>query len=246
MRVGLFIPCYVDQFFPSAGMATVELLENHGCDVAFPEAQTCCGQPMANAGCSGDAAAAARHFVDTFSGYDYVVSPSGSCVAMVKHQYPKIVGNAASSVVSKTYEICEFLLDVVKVTQLQASCSKLVAIQMACHGTRELRLATGSERPALPTFSKPRQLLEMVDGMQLVELQRPDECCGFGGLFSIDEVDVSCAMGDDKLSDFQQARAELVVSTDMSCLMHLGGLSSRQDRGLKFAHIAEVLNGDWA
>lgn len=246
MRLALFIPCFVDQFFPDAGMATVALLEKQGCDVVYPEAQTCCGQPMANAGCDRDAVAAARHFVDVFGGFDAIVAPSGSCVAMVKHQYPRILGEAASRVADKTYELCEFLVDVLEIEALDARCPKRVGLHMACHGTRELRLATGSERPTLPAVSKPRQLLEMVDGINIVDLQRPDECCGFGGLFAVEESDVSTRMGQDKLDDCQEAAAELIVSTDSSCLMHLGGLASRQQRPLQFAHIAEVLNGDWS
>jgi L-lactate dehydrogenase complex protein LldE len=236
--IGLFIPCYVDQFFPDAGWATLELLEQFGCKVDYPEGQTCCGQPMVNAGCVDDAKASLSHFGDIFSAYDAIVAPSGSCIATIRHQCPDLA--------DKTFELCEFLIDQVGVTGLQARCAKRVGIHMACHGTRELRLARGSERPALADFAKPRKLLEMVADIEIVNLQRSDECCGFGGLFAVDEPDLSVAMGRDKLADFADAGAELIVSTDLSCIMHLSGLASRQHSPVKFAHIAEVLNGNFS
>jgi L-lactate dehydrogenase complex protein LldE len=238
MTVALFIPCYVDQFYPDAAFAALELLEKHGCTVDYPSGQTCCGQPMLNAGCRKDADKVAAHFEATFASYDAIVGPSGSCVAAVHELCP--------SLASRTFELCEYLLDHLNVSQLDASCSRRVGIHMACHGTRDLRLARGSERPTLANFAKPRQLLEMVSGIELVDLARPDECCGFGGLFAVEEPDISVAMGKDKLADFAKADAELIVSTDMSCIMHLAGLASRQQNSVKFAHIAEVLNGNFS
>ncbi|MFT5126915.1 MAG: L-lactate dehydrogenase complex protein LldE [Rhodothermales bacterium] len=238
MNIGLFIPCYVDQFYPDAAFATLELLEKHGCEVVYPREQTCCGQPMLNAGCRQDADNVAAHFEATFAGFDAIVAPSGSCVAAVHELCP--------SLASRTFELCEYLLDQLKVKTLDASCARRVGIHMACHGTRELRLSRGSERPALANFAKPRQLLEMVADIELVDLKRPDECCGFGGLFAVEEPDISVSMGNDKLADFANAEAELIVSTDMSCIMHLAGLASRQNRQVKFAHIAEVLNGNFS
>lgn len=246
MRVGLFIPCFMDQFYPKAAMACLELLEKLGVEVDYPENQTCCGQPMANSGCQKDAKAAAEHFLNVFSKYEAVVAPSGSCVSMVKHHYREVLGDseALSQMSSKIYELSEFLIDVLKVKSLNSVCRAKVGLHKACHGLRELRLGESSELANSSCHSKPAQLLSMVDGLQLVELQRQDECCGFGGTFSVAEDSVSCHMGKMKLEDFERAQAEIVVSTDMSCLMHLSGLSSRMNKEIKFVHLAEILNGD--
>ena len=241
MRVGLFIPCYVDQFYPHVGMATVGVLERFGARVEFPEEQTCCGQPLANAGMHGEARPLAERFLQIFAGYDYVVSPSGSCVAMVRHHYKQILGDSEGlrAVARKTYELCEFLTDVLEVDRLTGRFAHRVGLHQACHGLRELRMGSSSELVG-PVFNKPRQLLASLEGIQLTELRRPDECCGFGGLFAVTEEAVSCMMGEDRIADHEQAGTEVLTSTDMSCLMHLDGLIRRHHKPIRVMHIAEV------
>lgn len=241
MRIGLFIPCYIDQFYPQVGMATVELLAHFGLKVEYPTEQTCCGQPMANVGLFDDARPLALHFLNTFKPYDYVVSPSGSCVAMVRHHYHQVLGHAddLDAVAHKTYELCEFLTDVVQVERIPGRFPHRVGLHQSCHGVRELRLSASSETVVAP-FNKPRQLLESIEGLEITELQRADECCGFGGLFSVSEDAVSCMMGDDRIADHERAGSEVLTSTDMSCLMHLDGLIRRQQKPIRVTHIAEV------
>lgn len=241
MRVGLFIPCYIDQFYPHVGLATVDVLERFGARVEFPGEQTCCGQPLANAGLHAEARPLAERFLRIFAGYDYVVSPSGSCVAMVRHHYEQILGESDGlhAVAHKTFELCEFLTDVLKVERLTGRFPHRVGLHQACHGLRELRTGSSSELVG-PAFNKPRQLLASLDGIQLTELRRPDECCGFGGLFAVSEEAVSCMMGEDRIADHEQAGTEVLTSTDMSCLMHLDGLIRRHGKPMRVMHIAEV------
>jgi L-lactate dehydrogenase complex protein LldE len=244
MRVGLFIPCYIDQFYPQVGMATIEVLEHFGLRPEFPEEQTCCGQPMANVGLHDDARPLAERFLRISAPYDYVVSPSGSCVAMVRHHYEQVLGatHEVEVVGHKTFELCEFLTDVLKVEQLAGRFPHRVGLHQACHGLRELRTASDSELVG-PQFNKPRQLLASLDGIQLTELSRPDECCGFGGLFAVSEEAVSCMMGLDRIADHERAGTEILTSTDMSCLMHLDGLIRRQRKPIRVMHIAEIIAG---
>jgi L-lactate dehydrogenase complex protein LldE len=241
MRIGLFIPCYVDQFYPQVGLATLDVLERLGLDVEFPEEQTCCGQPMANAGFHEDARPVAERFLRTFADYEYIVSPSGSCVAMVRHHYEQVLGHSAAlhEVAHKTFELCEFLTDVLKVERMTGRFPHRVGLHQSCHALRELRTASDSELVG-PAFNKPRRLLESLDGIQLTNLARPDECCGFGGLFAVSEEAVSCAMGMDRVADHEQAGTEILTSTDMSCLMHLDGLIRRQRKTMRVLHVAEI------
>jgi L-lactate dehydrogenase complex protein LldE len=240
--VGLFIPCYVDQFYPQVGMATLRVLERHGVRVEYPEDQTCCGQPMANAGCADDAAPLAERFLRIFGGYEYVVAPSGSCVSMVRHHYqPFLAGRAGfDRLRQRTYELCEFLCDVLRLERLEGSFPRRVGLHRSCHGQRELRLASGSERVVAP-FDKVKALLGSLRDITLVEPSRPDECCGFGGTFAVAEEAVSCLMGLDRIADHEQAGAEVVAGVDMSCLMHLDGLLRRQRKPLRVMHVAEVM-----
>jgi L-lactate dehydrogenase complex protein LldE len=241
MRIGLFIPCYIDQFYPQVGLATVRVLERFGCDVNYPEEQTCCGQPMANVGLHDDARPLAERFLRIFGDYEYIVAPSASCVAMVRHHYEQIRGpsDRLHAVAHKTYELCEFLTDVLKIERLAGRFPHRVGLHQSCHGLRELRLASDSELVG-PPFDKPRQLLASLAGIRLTQLQRPDECCGFGGLFSISEEAVSCQMGLDRIADHEQAGTEVLTSTDMSCLMHLDGLIRRKLIPIRVLHIAEI------
>jgi L-lactate dehydrogenase complex protein LldE len=242
MRIGLFIPCYIDQFFPQVGLATVEVLERCGLRVESPEAQTCCGQPMANVGLHGDARPLAARFLRIFADYDYVVSPSGSCVAMVRHHYEQLLGPSTElhALAHKTYELCEFLTDVLKIERLAGRFPHRVGLHQSCHALRELRTASSSEIVG-PAFNKPRRLLESLEGLKITELQRPDECCGFGGLFAVSEEAVSCLMGLDRIADHERAGTEVLTSTDMSCLMHLDGLMRRLKKPIRVMHIAEII-----
>ncbi len=243
-HVGLFIPCYIDQLYPDVGFATLELLEKHGCTVEFPPAQTCCGQPMANTGCTDAAIPVARKYLEIFSKYEYVVCPSGSCTAMIRQHYHDLVHDHPDfeRVTTHTYELCEFLVDVLKVETITGSFPYRVGLHQSCHGLRELRLGSASELMQ-PRFSKAGQLLQGLDGIQLVELKRADECCGFGGTFAIAEEAVSCMMGLDRVHDHEQAGAEIMTAGDMSCLMHMYGLITRQKKPLKVMHVAEILAG---
>jgi L-lactate dehydrogenase complex protein LldE len=242
--IGLFIPCYIDQLYPQVGLATVELLQRFGCQIDFPEAQTCCGQPMANTGCVEDTRPLARRFVEVFADYEYVVCPSGSCTAMVRHHYEQYFhGDAVyESLRQRVFELTEFLVDVLEVERIDGRFPHRVGLHQSCHGLRELRLGKSSETVG-PQFNKPRQLLQMLDGVELVELSRPDECCGFGGTFAVSEEAVSCMMGLDRLHDHESAGTEVLTANDMSCLMHLQGLILRQKKPIKVMHLAEILAG---
>jgi L-lactate dehydrogenase complex protein LldE len=244
MRVGLFVPCYVDAFEPEVGIATLELLERLGCTVEYPFDQTCCGQPMTNTGCHAEAAATEALFVRNFSGFDYVVAPSGSCVHQVREHLTAIPQtDEVRHVRASTYELVEFLHDVLKVEALPwAKFPHRIAYHANCNALRGIHHARPSEL-VKPYYSKPLDLLRLVDGVELVDLARPDECCGFGGTFSVFEPAVSAKMGYDKVSDQNRAGAEYVVSADSSCLMHQKGCAERLGLPLKYIHIAQVLNG---
>jgi L-lactate dehydrogenase complex protein LldE len=244
MRIGLFIPCYVDQLYPDVGLATVELLEKAGVEIDFPAEQTCCGQPMANTGCQRETRPLAFKFLKIFRDYSYVVCPSGSCVAMVRHHYREYLAGQPGfeELVGKTYELCEFLVDVLKVEPMTGRFPHKVGIHQSCHALRGLRLASSSELVG-PPFSKMRYLLEKLDGITFSELERPDECCGFGGTFSINEEAVSSHMGLDRLADHQRAGTQVLTAPDMSCLMHLSGLMRRRGVRLHVMHIAQILAG---
>ena len=244
MRIGLFVPCYVDAFEPEVGIATLELLERFGLDVSYPYDQTCCGQPMTNTGCHAEAAATEALFVKNFSGFDYVVAPSGSCVHQVREHLTAIPQtDDVTAVRARTYELVEFLHDVLKVDALPwANFPHKVAYHANCNALRGIGHARPSEIN-LPFFSKPLALLEKVRGIELVALARPDECCGFGGTFSVFEPAVSAKMGYDKVADQARAGADYVVSADSSCMMHQRGCAERIGVPLKYIHIAQVLNG---
>lgn len=241
-HVGLFIPCYIDQLYPNVGMATVEVLERLGVTVDYPEAQTCCGQPMANTGCTDQAAPLAKHFYSIFQKYDYVVCPSGSCTSMVRHHYDDyFVGDAAFDAFKhRVYELSEFLVDVLKIDHIEGSFPHQVGLHNSCHGLRELGLGKSSERVG-PAMNKAKQLLAGLSGIRFSELTRPDECCGFGGTFAVSEEAVSCMMGNDRVHDHEKSGTEVLTANDMSCLMHMQGLILRQKKPLRVMHFAEVL-----
>lgn len=240
--IGLFIPCYIDQFYPHVGIATLELLEKLELDVHYPIEQTCCGQPMANSGAEKKAITVYKNFVRNFQAYDYVVSPSGSCVYHVREHYDVLEQTPqVKKVRENTFELCEFLTDIVKVDDLGANFPKKVGLHQSCHGLRGLKLGTSSEL-VTQCNSKVLQLLEKVKGIEIINLEREDECCGFGGTFSVFEPDVSVKMGRMRVADHETNGAEVITATDMSCLMHLEGLIRRENKPIKVMHIAEILN----
>jgi L-lactate dehydrogenase complex protein LldE len=242
IHVGLFIPCYVDQFYPQVAIATLELLEKLGCKVHYPLRQTCCGQPMANSGFEHLTQGCNDLFLDNFKGFDYIVSPSGSCVLHIKdHLHVKGEEAAVEQARTHIYELTEFLTDILKVDQLNARFPFKVGLHQSCHGQRGLKIAQMSELVAAP-FSKPEQLLHMVDGLELIPLSRKDECCGFGGTFCVTEEAVSARMGADRVADHEMHGAEYITGADMSCLMHMEGLLHRKKSKVKIKHIAEILN----
>ena len=242
MTVGLFIPCYVNQFYPNAAIATLQLLEKLGLDVAYPTEQTCCGQPMANSGFQHLTAETDELFVKNFSSFDYIVAPSASCVLHVKdHLHSRKDPAAADAIRGKVYELVEFLTDVLKLEKIEARFPHRVSIHHSCHGLRGLYLSQMSELNA-PAFSKPQRLLNMVEGLELVALDRPDECCGFGGTFCVSEEAVSTKMGRDRVADHEKNGAEYITSSDLSCLMHLEGILNRNKSSVRVVHIAEILN----
>jgi L-lactate dehydrogenase complex protein LldE len=242
MKVGLFIPCYIDQFYPQVGIATLQLLEKFNCEVHFPLNQTCCGQPMANSGFATMAKGCDKNFVSNFSGFDYIVSPSGSCVLHLKEhlkddKHPEEVAYIRSAI----FELSEFLVDILKVQHIEASFPHRVGLHNGCHGQRGLHVSSMSELVA-PSFSKPEQLLSMVKGLQLSKPKRIDECCGFGGTFCVFEEAVSVKMGKDRIKEHETNEVEYITGGDVSCLMHLEGILKRQKSKVQTIHIAEILN----
>lgn len=244
MTVGLFVPCYVDQFYPQVAIASLQLLEKQGLTVRFPKKQTCCGQPMANSGFEHLTGGCNKNFLEAFEGFDYIVCPSGSCALHVKHHL-KVEGQEAlaSDLRNRVYELTEFLTDVLQVKNIKARFPYRVGMLQSCHGQRGLKLSQMSELVAAP-FSKPESLLRMVQDIKLVQLDRVDECCGFGGSFCVSEEAVSARMGQDRVADHQRNGAQVITGADMSCLMHLEGILRRQGSAVQVKHIAEILNSD--
>jgi len=241
-KIGLFIPCYIDQFYPQVGIATLELLVKLGLNVDYPLKQTCCGQPLANSGCEADARSIYLNFVNNFREFDYVVSPSGSCVYHVREHYNILEQTEeVTRIRQNTYELCEFIVDILKVEDLKISFPHKVGIHHSCHGLRGLKLGASSEL-VTTRYSKVHRLLEKADKIELITLEREDECCGFGGTFSIFEPDISVKMGTERILDHERNGAEVITATDMSCLMHLEGIARRNKNKVKFNHIAEILN----
>lgn len=244
MKVGLFIPCYVDAVFPKVGEASYRLLRHLGLDVTYPKGQTCCGQPMANAGFAKDATALAQRYDNMFEGFDYVVAPSVSCTAFIRLQYPHILKESGHKchIATKTMDIVEFLHDVLQVKTGLGKFPHKVSLHNSCHGVRELNLSAPSEKME-PRFSKIKDLLALVEGIEVVEPERPDECCGFGGMFSVEELAVSKQMGEAKLARHKATGAKYITGADCSCLMHMAGIAAKENSapGIEFRHVVEIL-----
>lgn len=234
-KVALFVPCFVDQVLPQVAIDTVTVLRRIGCEVVFPEDQTCCGQPGFNTGHWEAAQPCAEHFVRVFSRYEAIVCPSGSCTSMVRKHYPELLSSNplradAVAVGERVFEFAEFLVRVAGVTDVGASFPHAVTYHPSCHATRELGI-----------YDEPMQLLRAVRGIDLRPLPNESECCGFGGMFSTKFGMISAAMGDTKAANIEQAGAEFVTTIDPSCLMHLEGVFGATKRKLKTIYLAGIL-----
>ncbi|HWK46875.1 MAG TPA: (Fe-S)-binding protein [Stellaceae bacterium] len=242
-RVGLFVTCLVDMFRPSIGFAAVKLLEQAGCVVEVPEAQTCCGQPSYNSGDRGDTRAIARQVIAAFEGFDYVVAPSGSCTGMLREHYPALFEDEpetfarAQHLARRTYELISFLTDILGVTSVEARYDGTVTYHDSCSGLRELDIK-----------EQPRRLLRSVDGLKLTELPGAEICCGFGGTFCIKYPEISDRMVTDKAADIAATGADTLLAGDLGCLLNMAGKLSREGvlaggRPVRVRHVAEVLAG---
>ena len=238
LTVALFATCINDVMFPGTPKAVVTVLERLGCTVEFPLEQTGCGQMFTNTGYFDAAVPDVRNYVKAFSGYDYIVGPSGSCVGAVRHQHPMLAAHSkdeglaaeVDKVVARTYDFTELLVDVLGVTDVGAYFPHRVTYHPTCHSVRVAKVG-----------DKPYQLLSKVKGIDLVPLPDADQCCGFGGTFSVKNPEVSVAMGGDKARQVASTGAEYLVTGDNACLMHIGGLLHRQNAGIKPMHLAELL-----
>ncbi|CAN5794060.1 (Fe-S)-binding protein [soil metagenome] len=240
MQIALFATCLADTMFPDVAKATVQLLERLGHAVAFPQAQTCCGQMHVNTGYQREALPLVRRYVEVFEPFDVIVAPSGSCVGSIRHQHATVARNfgddalavRAEQVAQRSYELSELLIDVLDVTDVDAHFPHRVTYHPTCHSLRMLRVG-----------DKPLQLLRNVAGIDLVELPAADECCGFGGTFALKNADTSTAMLADKMRNVLATDAEFTAASDASCLMHIGGGLSRLRTGVRTVHLAQVLAG---
>jgi L-lactate dehydrogenase complex protein LldE len=233
VQVALFVTCTVDLIRPSVGFAAVKLLEDAGCQVSVPAAQTCCGQPAYNSGMRKNARAIAEQVIEAFAGFDYVVAPSGSCAAMIKVHYPQLLeSDAARDLASRTYELMQFLVDVRGMDAVVAKLGGTVAYHDSCSGLRELGIK-----------DQPRALLATVDGLRQSDYQGSDACCGFGGLFCVKYPDIADKMAADRVQAIEASGADMLLGGDLGCLCHLAGKLSRAGSAVQVRHVAEVLAG---
>ena len=235
-QVALFVTCIVDQLFPDVGMAMADVLERAGCKLTFPPDQTCCGQPAFNSGYRDQARSVARHFLNVFRDAEYIVVPSGSCTSMVSHHYADLFGGDAETMAEvhhiekRTWEFSQFLTEVLNVEDVGAKLDAVATYHDSCHALRELKIKAG-----------PRKLLSNVRGLELREMDIPEECCGFGGTFSVKFPEISGGMVRTKIDSILRTGAEIVVSIDSSCLMQIRGVLSRSGSDIRTLHLAEVL-----
>jgi L-lactate dehydrogenase complex protein LldE len=235
MQVQLFIPCFIDQLYPQVAFNTVKVLEKAGCTVKYNTQQTCCGQPAFNAGFWGESKDVCTKFVQDFDGADYIVSPSASCAGFVRNNYGKLFENnafqsPAKKVSSQIFELSEFLVKILGITDLGASFNGKVTFHDSCAGLRECNIK-----------AEPRTLLKQVEGLELVEMNDTETCCGFGGSFAVKYDTISVAMADQKIDHAIATDAEYIISTDMSCLMHIDGRINHNGQQIKVIHLADVL-----
>ncbi len=235
MKISLFIPCFVNLFYPQVGISMVKILERLGHEVDYPENQTCCGQPAFNAGYWDESRSVAEKSLETFRDAEVVVSASGSCGAMMKVFYPELFANTpqleqAKNLATKTFEFSDFLVNQLGVTDVGARFEGKVTFHDGCHGLRELGIK-----------KEPRLLLSNVKGLELVEMGEAETCCGFGGLFAVKFPSISTAMDEVKCGSIVETKADYVVSNDSSCLMQIQGMLDQQKRPIRSLHLAEVL-----
>jgi L-lactate dehydrogenase complex protein LldE len=235
MQVQLFIPCFIDQLYPQVAFNTVKILEKAGCSVKYNTQQTCCGQPAFNAGFWGESKDVCTKFVQDFDGADYIVSPSASCAGFVRNHYGKLFENnafqsPAKKVSSQIFELSEFLVKILGITDLGASFNGKATYHDSCAGLRECNIK-----------AEPRALLSQVQGLELVEMNDNETCCGFGGSFAVKYDTISVAMADQKIDNAIATDAEYIISTDMSCLMHIDGRINHNGQQIKVIHLADVL-----
>ncbi len=239
MNVQIFIPCFIDQLYPNIAFNMVKVLEKAGCTVYYNTNQTCCGQPAFNAGFWGEAKDVCKKFINDFNGADYVVAPSASCVGFVRNYYGNLFENSAQqqqvkSLAERTFEFSDFLVNVLKVEYLGAEFVGKVTYHDSCAALRECNLK-----------EEPRKLLRNVKGLELIEMNDVETCCGFGGTFAVKFDAISIAMADQKIDNALNTGAEYLISTDMSCLMHVDGCIQHQQKNLKVIHLADVLASGW-
>jgi L-lactate dehydrogenase complex protein LldE len=239
MKVQLFIPCFIDQLYPQVAFNTVKILEKAGCTVAYNTQQTCCGQPSFNAGFWGESKDVCTKFVQDFDGADYIVSPSASCAGFVRNNYGKLFENnafqsPAKKVATQIFELSEFLVKILGVTDLGASFNGKATYHDSCAGLRECNIK-----------AEPRALLNKVNGLELIEMNDNETCCGFGGSFAVKYDTISVAMADQKIDNAIATDAEYIISTDMSCLMHLDGRINHNGKQIKVIHLADVLTSGY-
>ena len=235
MKVQLFIPCFIDQLYPQVAFNTVKVLEKAGCTVAYNTQQTCCGQPAFNAGFWGESKDVCTKFVQDFDGADYIVSPSASCAGFIRNNYGKLFENnafqsPAKKVSSQIFELSEFLVKILGITDVGASFIGKATFHDSCAGLRECNIK-----------AEPRALLSQVTGLELVEMNDTETCCGFGGSFAVKYDTISVAMADQKIDNAIATEAEFIISTDMSCLMHLDGRINHNGQQIKVIHLADIL-----
>ncbi|BFG69833.1 (Fe-S)-binding protein [Sediminibacterium sp. KACHI17] len=235
MQVQLFVPCFVDQLYPTVAFNMVKVLEKAGCTVTYNPNQTCCGQPAFNAGFWGEAKDVCTKFIEDFNGSAYIVAPSASCVGFVRNYYQKLfetsaLQQAAKKTSERIFELSDFLVNVLKVEDLGASFKGKVTYHDSCAALRECKIK-----------EEPRKLLRHVKGLELVEMADNETCCGFGGSFAVKFEPISIAMGDQKITNASATEADYIISTDMSCLMHIDGCIKHKGSGLKVLHLADVL-----
>ena len=238
MRIGLFVTCLADLMRPSVAFAAVKLLEDAGCSVEVPEAQTCCGQPALNSGDSGDARAIAKQVIQAFEGFEAVVGPSGSCMGTLRHDYPALFADdpawrtRAENLSRRSHELLSFLVDVLKVERVDARYDGKVTYHDSCAGLREMGVR-----------DHPRRLLASVKGLELVEMRGTEECCGFGGTFCVKYPEISTKMVDDKIAHIQASGAGTVLGGDLGCLLNIAGRIERRGLPVRVMHTAEMLAG---
>lgn len=238
MTIQLFVPCFIDQLYPSVAFNMVKVLRKAGCDIKYNTNQTCCGQPAFNAGFWDDAKAVCSKFIRDFDGAEYIVAPSASCVGFVRNYYDKLFDdtpeNTTNNIQGRIFELSEFMVNILGVDNVGASLNCKATYHDSCAGLRECHIK-----------QEPRQLLSKVTGLQLVEMNEVETCCGFGGSFAVKFEPISIAMAEQKVNNAEDTGADCIISTDMSCLMHIDGYIKNKNKMIQSMHLADVLASGW-